>query len=672
MDIFLLPEISKDLTESLLQFIDFECGIRDIEDYLNSVEDGKYDLFKDVLEPIENLSHKFDQIWAVLKTLYLADSSVMPARIYYPIHNKACMSHTTKYNSKPIYEACKKADLSKLTEEQVAVVNKFIKEGKLNGLELSEKLDYSFKANKQKCSAKQKYFKIRLEMAWSQFQQIIDNPQLVKDFPEDLLTLMALNKNNPKKRPWKVALTWGTADRFIEYCPDRDLRWNVWQAYEKAGSPADEKRELNNGLEVEEIRKLRLEAAEKLGFKNYGELSLITKMAPSISVIENTLLTILDKARPLQDKEIESLQNFSNKKGNEYPIQMWDVSYWARLQKKELFGYDEVQWSEYFPLDRVLDGLFELCRRLYGIRILEMPNRADVWHPDVKYYEIIHENDPSIVAGFYLDLCSRPQKMKAVGEPGWLVTHRPASSIPKKVLPLTALIMNFPSMQNKNPSLLSFDQVKTLFGKFGHLLQNVLCQVHYAEVSGLSNVEWDAVGITSNFMIHWLYDKDTFDSINSHYKTGKRLPNDQLTEMKQHMAGFNTCDELYKSMIDIKMHTIKTNWNDLVKEMWSNYYGFPLSKWNSFPCRFAEVMSNEQGAASYYSGLWSRIIAADVFQSFKAPDETTKNLGNNFRDTFFAFGGSCPSGEIFRRFKGRDPNPEAFISDLGLDKDDSN
>jgi len=138
-------------------------------------------------------------------------------------------------------------------------------------------------------------------------------------------------------------------------------------------------------------------------------------------------------ARPLQDKEIESLQHFSNKKGNEYPIQMWDVSYWARLQKKELYGlvifpiefftfscfihlylkylnyfsYDEVQWSEYFPLDRVLDGLFELCRRLYGIRILEMPNRVDLWHPDVKYYEIIHENDPSIVAGFYLDLCSR-------------------------------------------------------------------------------------------------------------------------------------------------------------------------------------------------------------------------------------------------------------------------
>ncbi|XP_050535413.1 oligopeptidase A-like isoform X1 [Daktulosphaira vitifoliae] len=280
-----------------------------------------------------------------------------------------------------------------------------------------------------------------------------------------------------------------------------------------------------------------------------------TKMASSTEEIENTLSSILEKARPLQEKEIELLQEFSNKRGNEYPIQLWDVPYWARLQMKNLYGYDEVLWSEYFPLDRVLDGLFNLCNKLFGIRILEMPNKVNMWHPDVKYYEILREDEPTIMAGFYLDLCTRPNKMRSVGEPGWIVTHRTASSIPKKVLPLAALIMNMPSSQNKVPSLLSFNQVKTLFGKFGHLLQNLLCQVHYAEVSGLNNVEWDAIGITSNFMKHWLYDKDTFESLNSHYKTGKRLPGDQLTEIKQHMAGFNTCEELYKSMLDLKMHT---------------------------------------------------------------------------------------------------------------------
>lgn len=354
-------------------------------------------------------------------------------------------------------------------------------------------------------------------------------------------------------------------------------------------------------------------------------------------------------------------------------LNQWDIEYWKRKQRKTLFNFEEDQIREYFPLPKVLHGLFDLSEKLFNIVIKE---RSDIkaWHKDVKFFDIFEPHSSAPVAGFYLDLYSRrDEKIRAEESGGWMVSIRNHSFV-SDTKPLAAIIFNFsppgPPGQAR-PSLLGFEEVKSLFHKFGFGLQHLLTRTKYSDVAGLSNVEWDAVEICGHVMANWLYDPKTLHSISCHYESEDPLPRtaiDSLISLRKHFAGQELCTQLYISNLDLEVYSKKDFWLDIVKKLYPNHFTLPLDKHDSHPCSLTEIFSGEWPAA-YYSKIWSRIIAADIYGAFHESRNNEKLLlevGKRFRDTYLSLGGSCHPGEVFRRFRGRDPSHKAILAMLGL------
>lgn len=351
-------------------------------------------------------------------------------------------------------------------------------------------------------------------------------------------------------------------------------------------------------------------------------------------------------------------------------LEAHDIPYYRRKQLKALHHYDEEIIREYFPLPKVLTGMLELCERIFQIRIVERPG-VDTWHEDVRYFDVMDEEQP--VAGFYLDLYTREDvKIQMKDNFGWTVGIRNRSSV-TKTNPLSALIFNFPSPIYGKPSLLSFDDVVMLFQRFGYALQHLLTKVNYSEVAGVTNIEWDAVEVASHVMAHFLYNPGTLKEISSHYATEDPLTDAMVKSIqasRTHLAGYDLCQELYFSALDMELHARKDFWVDVMRELWPRYMTLPLEKKDAHPCSFTPIFSGDW-AAAYFSHVWSQVIAADVYSAFheaSSNPEALAAVGRRFRDTFLAMGGACAPAEVFRRFRGRDPSPKALISVLGLKK----
>ncbi|XP_065212078.1 uncharacterized protein LOC135839798 [Planococcus citri] len=687
--IVLLPEVDTELAEKLLsvhedlpafsklstdkigtmmgkQIVDYECSVRNMDRKLEETPHLYPDLFEDILDPLEKVTSSFDTIWGLLKTLYLGNSNLVPATTYFSLATRGVHARGVRFQAESLYRACKSCDKSKVTEEQARLVEKHVVEGDLSLLDAKPRFRTIGQLKTQKLIDRQYHFRIRVEAARAQFFLTIDDSMIVRDFPKSVLKLMSTAGNDSIEGPWTVKLNFNIGDKFMEYCPDRDLRWLVWNAEDKAASLVEENRELANSVCLEEIRFMRHELAVVAGYKNHFEANLKTKMAGSIENIRNTLDSFLAVAKPAQMEEILALQDFANANNFEYPLQLWDLPYWSRKFKYSIFNFDDEKLRNYLPADKVVDGLFNLCSRLFGIKI-QQQKETDVWHPDVKFYYIYEADGDKPVAGFYFDLYSRDNKMRVLEGDVQLISIRNASRVTRRVLPLTAFLMNLPPPSDEKPSLMSFSEVCAMFGKFGHNLQYLLCKSSYADVAGLNFVEYDAVGICSEFMKNWVYDPETFDSIHGHYDTGDKITDKvDLQGVKNHLAGYKMCKEIYKAKLDIRMHTeTQKFWNDMLPEMWDDHFIFPMSKYHSDPVRYVDIFSGPWGAA-YYSHLWSQMVAADAYQAFLDEKTDESNLGIRFRDTFFAFGGSCHAGEVFRRFRGRDPQPKILLNQLGL------
>uniref|UniRef100_A0A1B6E4N2 Peptidase M3A/M3B catalytic domain-containing protein n=1 Tax=Clastoptera arizonana TaxID=38151 RepID=A0A1B6E4N2_9HEMI len=661
-----LPDFKNLETENCLvtvgqHLLNLEHGVRVIEE--NIEKDGIKNIVSDVLEPLEKLAAPLNSSWGIVKTLYLTNQKFMPASKYLNVHDRARRARSGKYYSKTIYNACKECDASKVAEEENRVIGKYLLEGRLSGLELSD-TDRVILAKTRNVLAEEKAkYNTRVEASSKVFSHTIGNHSIIRDFPEHLLKAMSLNREEPSKGPWEVTLKPQVTTEFFEYCPDSDLRWNVWQAATRVASSIADNSEFHNSSCLEKIRSLRRDEARVLGYPTYADMSMETKMVGTLSNAEDTLANLLQKAKISQDKEISNLQNFAWERGFEGLLQLWDVPYWQRKEKRTLYNFDEEVLRDYFPIEKVLSGLMALCESLFGLKFVENTN-IDKWHPDVRFFYIFEDDLKKPVAGFYIDPYERDYKVNLGQNTAWMVGISPAARIYKN-LPLAAIVCNFNSPLYGKPSLLSFSNVKCLFKKFGHMLQHVLSTGTYADVSGLNNVEWDAVGICSNFMTHWLYDKQVIESISGHYAKDEKLPEISWSQLQQHMAGFNLCEELFKAQLDLELYSTKTFWLDIVRRLWPQHYIFPLDKWYAMPCSFKPIVS-EEWAAGYFSHVWAELVAADVYSAFKEDGANVENIGIGFRDTFLAFGGGCHPSEVFRRFRGRDPSPNAYLTSLGL------
>ncbi|KAJ8715908.1 hypothetical protein PYW08_013193 [Mythimna loreyi] len=643
--VVLIPEIGEDAENTLLsenglpefsdlsiekciatiskQSMEYEQGVQQIE---HASEDCK-NAFTEVFKPLEKLDTQLELTWGMAKTLYLGNSSLMPTKSYIQIHERAHKARSTKFNSEPIFQAAitEKNRLKNLTDEEQRLLDKYILEGKLNGLDVKgikrERLN-NILSGLQK---ERQMFRDKVNIANKVFTSTITDPRVMREFPESLLNSMTLS-SDPTKGPWKVTLQPHIYEPFMQYCSDREYRWNTWQAHVQRCSNYVNK-EIETGSNLENIRSLRKEQAAILGYETYGDMSMETKMAGSVENVNNVLDSLLESARSMQDAEIELLQRYAQERGFDVKLEHWDIPYWQRKQKWSLYGFDEEKIREYFPLPRVITSLFNLCSKLFNIQIVERTG-PHTWHKDVKFYDVFDESSPAPIANFYLDPYARQdEKIRIYDDAGWHIAIRNKCTS-TATTPLSALIFNFQAPTEEKPSLLTFNEVGILFQRFGHSLRHLLTKANYSEVAGLSNVEWDAAEVCGQVMTHWLYDPQTIRSVSSHVETGEPIPEDivkNLRNIRGHMAGYNLCKELYLSRLDLELHTKKDFWRDIVREMWPKYHALPFDKYDSHPLSFTKIFSEEWGSA-YYCRLWSRMIAADIYSAFEEARKADKDI----------------------------------------------
>lgn len=668
-----LPEfndisIEKCIATISKQSMEYENGVGQIEQCAANCKNA----FVEIFQPLETLDSQLELTWGVAKALYLGNSTLMPTKSYIQIHERAHKARLSKFNSPPIYHAAvnEKNRLKKLTDEEQRLLDKYILEGKLNGIDVKGIKKDRLNNVLNSMQIDRQLFREKVNVANKVFTSTINDASVLKECPDSLVKAMA-SPNDPSRGPWKVTLQPHIYEPFMQYCPDRELRWNAWQAYTQRCSNYVNK-EIETGSHMENIRSYRKEQANILGYETYVDMSMETKMAGSLENVNNVLDSLLESARSMQDAEIELLQRFAQERGFSSTLEHWDIPYWQRKQKWSLYGFDEDKIREYFPLPKVMTSLFNLCSTLFKIQIVEKAG-VNTWHKDVKFYDVFDDSSDSPIAGFYFDPYARQdQKIRVHDDAGWHIAMRNKCTT-TSINALSALIFNFQAPIEGKPSLLSFKEVGFLFQRFGHSLRHLLTKSNYSEVAGLSNVEWDAAEVCGQVMTHWLYDPNTIRAISGHFSTDEPLPEDilkNLQNIRSHMSGYDLCKELYLSRLDLDLHSKNDFWRDIVRELWPKYHALAFNKYDSHPLSFTKIMSEEWGAA-YYCHLWSKMIAADIYSAFdeaRKGDQDVLEVGKRYRDTFLAVGGSCHPSEVFRRFRGRDPSPHALLKNLGLPK----
>lgn len=436
-------------------------------------------------------------------------------------------------------------------------------------------------------------------------------------------------------------------------------RWNVWQANVRKCSLHSEK-SAENSTHVEKIRGFRQKQAEILGFSSYAEMSMQTKMVHSVDNVKQLFTDILKYAGPKQVSEINNLQSFATKSGFQHNLDLFDITFWQRKQLIAEHDFDEEKFKEYFPLPKVLDGLFRLSENIFDIKIVE--RNADVWHENVKYFEVFDNSGNGFepVGGFYLDCYSKESKFNK-NNTGYMVGIR-------NLNPLSALIFNFNSPLYGKPYLLSVNDLKMVFKTFGSQLQHLLSRSRFSGLAGLSNIEWDASQLCGQVLTNFLDNPNVLKQISSHYVSEEPLDSKYLNTIqlqKQSMAGYNMCNELYLANLDIELYNSKDFWLDVVKRLWPVYKVLPLDKKDAHVCSMTNIIAGDWSAA-YFSHLYSNMLAADVCEAFIDPKNDVTTIGKRFKETFLASGGTVCTPEVFRRFRGRDPSYEALLKNLNL------
>ena len=484
--------------------------------------------------------------------------------------------------------------------------------------------------------------------------------------------------------PWLLGLDMPRYAPFMKYSRCRPLREQVYKAHVSRASgqgDSDEATARNNWPLIERILTLRGEQARRLGYANWAEVSLAAKMADSEAAVEALLEELRAAAHPVAQRELTALADCARRHGapEASDLQPWDISFWAEVLRQESFELDSEALRPYFPLPQVLEGLFALCNRLFGIRIEAADGEAPVWHPDVRFFRILEASGEAAgepLAAFFLDPYSRPgSKRGGAWMDECLVRSRRPDGTP--VLPVAYLICNQSPPVGDTPSLMTFEEVETLFHEFGHGLQHMLTTVERPQAAGINGVEWDAVELPSQFMENWCYDRATLLGMARHWQTGEPLPEAEFTKLhaaRTFMGGAATLRQVHFALVDLKLHS---QWHpgcgqtpeQLRRAIAATTTVLAPIDEDAFLCSFGHIFAGGY-AAGYYSYKWAEVLSADAFGAFEEVgldnEAQIRETGRRFRDTVLSLGGSLDPQRVFEAFRGRQPSSEALIRHSGL------
>jgi len=668
-----------------------EPGVRALLAELSSdferLEAGVEPAWESAVEPLEALGDRLERAWGVVRHLMGVRNSDALRAAHQAVQPQVVEFGIRLGQSRPLYDAlCALRDgpgWSRLDAAQQRIVGLLIRDARLSGVGLDGEARERFNAIQLELAELATRFGNNVLDATKAFALVLRDRDEVEGLPRSLLELAAqlareagLADATPEAGPWRIGLDLPCYVPFMEHGRRRDLRERLYRAYVTRASSGS----LDNTPLIARILALRREEARLLAYPDFAALSLASKMAPDVAAVERLLEDLRGPAWAASKRDLDELRAFARERSapEAGDLRLWDVAFWAERLRESRFAYSDEDLRPYFPLPRVLDGLFALARRLFGVRVTPADGEAPVWHRDVRFFRVADEQGRPLAA-FYLDPYSRPGEKRGGA---WmdeclgrsrLLAPRPGGVRP----PVAHLVCNQAPPTGGKPSLMSFHEVETLFHEFGHGLQHMLTRVDYGLAAGIRNIEWDAVELPSQFMENWLYHRETLLGISGHVETGEPLPDElfrKIRAARTFRAGSDTLRQLYFAGTDLALHHGfdpdggETPF-DVQRRVAETTTVMPPLPEDRFLCSFGHVFGGGY-AAGYYSYKWAEVLSADAFGAFEEAGlddaEAVAEAGRRYRDTVLALGGSRPPMEVFVSFRGREPTSEALLRHSGL------
>ena len=622
--------------------------------------------FASLVAPIELMEHELSRVWSPVTHL----QSVLGSKDWREAFNQALpllTEHGTEVSQNTslqrAYAGVGKSLETGACEAQRSAVDHALRDFHLAGVDLPEVDKNRFKEIMQELAAIQASFEHKVQDAsdaW--FLHIQDAGELV-GIPQQTIDRAAEDAGKSNLDGWLLHLNYPTYDAIMTHAHDRRLREKMYRAWATRGSDQGDKPEWDNSENIEKILALRHEAANLVGFDNYAEYSLATKMADSNEHVLEFLRELAARSRDAAEKELADLQEFA-----EMDLAPWDITFWLEKYKQAKFSVSNEELRQYFPAKTVIQGLFALATRLYDIS-LEQDRDVAVWHKDARYFSV-KDSAGQVIGGFYTDIYARNGKRNGA----WIDECIGRQNLNGcTALPVGYLVCNFPPLDDAGLSLLTHDDVVTLFHEFGHMLHHLLTRIDIPSVSGINGVPWDAVELPSQFMENFAWHYDVLDKCSSHYETGEPLPRkmfDKLEQSRNTGAGLAMLRQLELGMFDFRLHAEYQPDNpvpalQMLDDVRDEVSLLKHPEYNRMPHAFSHIFAGGY-AAGYYSYKWAEVLAADAFSAFDGAGIFDLETAQRFRHEILEVGGSRDIMEAYIAFRGRKPSIDALLRQDGI------
>lgn len=558
-----------------------------------------------------------------------------------------------------------KSDRLELTAEDLTLLEKTFKGFVRNGALLNEEEKSKLRKIDIELGQLSLEFGEHVLAETNKYELIIDNEDDLEGLPAFVRELAAdTAETKGYEDKWVITLDYPSYVPFMTYSAKRELREKLTKAY---GSKAFKKDELDNQEIVKKIVKLRKQRAQLLGYKSHANFVLEERMAESPEKVMEFLSDIENYAKPGAQRDVEEVASFAKELDGLEKLEKWDFAYYSEKLKKDKFNVDDELLKPYFQLEKVVDGVFKTSEMLYGIRFIENED-IDRYHKDVTVYEVKNEMNED-VATFYADFFPRPGKRAGA----WMTSYAGQFIDTKghNHRPLVSIVCNFTKPGKTTPSLLTFNEVTTLFHEFGHALHGMLANGKYESLSGTS-VYWDFVELPSQIMENWCYEKECLDLFATHYQTGETIPNnyiDRIKESSNFLEGYQTIRQLSFAMLDMAWHCTENletkDVSKFEKEILSKTDVLAPIEGTNMSCSFSHIFQGGY-SAGYYSYKWAEVLDADAFEYFKENGIFNREIANKFKEHILSKGGAENPMTLYKRFRGKEPDVKALLRRAGL------
>jgi oligopeptidase A len=555
-----------------------------------------------------------------------------------------------------------------LSPDRRRIVEHALRDFRLGGAELVSPHRERYAAIQERQAALAQKFSENVLDATKAFALDIEDEARLAGLPDDAKSAARHEAERAGRQGWRFTLQFPSYFPVMQYAQDRSLREALYSAYVTRASEFGDAA-LDNGPLIDELLALRDEEARLLGYANFAEVSLARKMAESPAQVIDFLRDLARRARPSAERDVQALREFARETLSLEPLLAWDYAFVSERLKEAKYAFSDQEVKQYFPLPRVLDGLFGLIERLFSVQITR--DAAETWHPDVQFYRI--ERDGALIGNFFLDMFARASK-----RPGaWMDDARGRRRTERGVqTPVAYLTCNVQAPIGDRPALLTHDEVTTLFHEFGHGLHHMLTRIDELGVSGISGVEWDAVELPSQFMENFCWEWEIVHSMTAHVDSGEPIPRalfDRMLAARNFQSGMQTLRQVEFALFDMRLHSERLEpagapgaaAQKVLDEVRREVAVVMPPEFNRFQNSFSHIFAGGY-SAGYYSYKWAEVLSADCYAAFEEEGVFNAATGRRFLDEILSVGGSRPAMESFRAFRGREPSIDALLRHNGM------